>query len=95
MEAGSHEALQNRVSYRKDRHALMMGHVGVNNCDGLIGLQAGLCIIQCLIKPIGSLRSSRLQNPKIFRSQPCINHSGQGSGVRSDDQILRQPSFHS
>ncbi|OIQ65877.1 hypothetical protein GALL_525600 [mine drainage metagenome] len=91
MEAVSHQAVQQGIGDRGDRHALVVGHESAHNGNAISVRDPGSREVQRLVETVTAAGAEGLEPLEVPRGGLRVDHARQGGGVGSDHGIVRQP----
>ena len=93
MKSGFHQTVGEHVGESHQRHALVMGHVGVNDRYFFSFRDARLGVVERFVKTVRAAASLLRDTFQILHRERRFDHRGQRRGVGRDHQVFTQPTL--
>ena len=93
VEAFDHDPVVQHVAERHQRHPLVMRHVAVHDCDCRAFRQTSRRVVECLPEAVAAAAAGLGQAGEVADGGLRIDHRRQAGGVRSDHQVIAQPTL--
>ena len=90
VEPRPHHPIAEHIRERDDGHALMVRHVGANDCHRRPGREPGRRVVERLVESVESPSAHGDEARKVAGGGARVDHGGQSGRVGRDDQVLAE-----
>ena len=93
VEAVAHDAAQDRICERQDRHSLVMRHEIAHDGDVAALQQPGGRIVEGFVEAVAAAAAGCFERLEIAQRGVRLNHGGEGRRIGCDHHIVAQPAL--